>query len=151
MTIQAHELNDLATSLAQPGASEAQLRAAASRSYYCVFHSLVPFIAKLPKSAACPAGVNHVTHSEISERIREWKVSGLAAGLVSMKGTKASLQRSVDTARALRIKADYRLGDELSLSEALQQIERGRAVLRAVSSISDVINPPAKSEVVVKG
>lgn len=92
-----------------------------------------------------------MTHSEISERIREWKVSGLAAGLVSMKGTKASLQRSVDTARALRIKADYRLGDELSLSEALQQIERGRAVLRAVSSISDVINPPAKSEVVVKG
>lgn len=92
-----------------------------------------------------------MTHSEISERIREWKVSGLPAGLVSMKGTKASLQRSVDTARALRIKADYRLGDELSLSEALQQIERGRAVLRAVSSISDVINPPAKSEVVVKG
>ena len=143
MPISSVNLKDFAAQLAVAGSDETQLRASVSRAYYSSFHALLPFVSDLPRSAACPSNVHHITHEEMSCRIGEWKTDSIHLGLAKLTSTKGRVLRALDSSRALRVKADYRLGGDLTLGEAQSQVERARQLLRAVDQIQLVISPEA--------
>lgn len=136
MPISADELNEFAKALAVDGADEIHIRAAVSRSYYSAFHAVLPFAERLPLSASAPAGLSYVTHKEVTERLREWRVAGVHSGLARLSTTASQLKDTLAAARAARVKADYRMGSTVTLAEAKSQIERARLVKRAMAQIS---------------
>ena len=116
--------------------SEASHRASVSRAYYSAYHALSPFASALPKSAACPKTLgDRLSHSELVERLREWKTDGVSPNLSRMTATKSSLWRHVQAAANARVLADYRISRELTLAEAQTQIERAKRILRAAQQI----------------
>lgn len=139
MPITNTDLKNFAAALAVPTSDETQLRASISRAYYCAFHSVLPFAAMLPRSASCPADIANLTHWEVSERIREWRTQDVHPKLAQMTATKGQISRSLDTARANRVRADYRLSDNISVQDAAMQVERARAVMRAMAQVEAMI------------
>lgn len=135
MSIDDKDLLDFAESLVKAGASEIELRAAISRSYYAAFHALAPFADELPKSKVCPPNLNRLSHTELKERLREWRVEDVSANLVGLTATKGRLWRSVDAACNDRVIADYRLGNNVSLAQAQSQIYRVKEILRNMKQI----------------
>lgn len=118
---------------------EVELRAAISRAYYCAFHTCLSFVSRLPESANARADAKHVTHQELIDRLREWKAAGLHPKLADMAVQKGSLWRAVEAARDYRIKADYRLGDAASLSDAQTQNERVKKILRMMVQVDTLL------------
>jgi uncharacterized protein (UPF0332 family) len=140
MAISAQDLIDLASSMANAGASEAELRAAISRAYYAAFHALVPFAGRLPKSRVCPDGLDRVNHRELRERLTEWRTDGVSARLKAMTATKSTLSRTVEAACNARVVSDYRMGSDVSLAEAQTQVARVKCILRQVRQIQAEID-----------
>lgn len=141
MPISPSDLKELAKELAVVQSDEVKLRASASRAYYSAFHALLPIISALPASTSCPIGVKHVTHEEMSQRLQEWQVASVFPALASLKVTKSQVRRALDVCRAVRVVADYRLKETVSLGEAQTQVERCKQILRAVMQMEAAINP----------
>lgn len=142
MPINSEDLNDFAKSLAVAGSDETQLRASVSRAYYSAFHAVLPLVQRFPESAKNPVGATAVTHTELTERLREWKVCGVHPSLSRMSTTASQLHDAMTAARSARIKADYRLGATVSLGEAKSQVERARRVKRAMAQIDAELGKP---------
>ncbi len=140
MAITEQDLIDFASSAAKAGASETELRAAISRAYYAAFHALVPFANKLPRSRVCPRDLNRVNHSELRERLTEWRTDDVSPQLKSMTATKSTLWRAVEAACNTRVMADYRMGNEVGLAEAQTQVERVKRILRQAKQIQAEID-----------
>lgn len=136
MSVDHRELKEFAEQLAVSGSSEVALRTSASRAYYAAFHALLPFIATLPKSAKCPNRAINITHQEVMERLDEWRVTEIYPSLDRLTATKGQVRRLLDAARAIRVKADYRLGGDFTLNEAQGQIERVGRIIRHSLQIS---------------
>lgn len=139
MAISSADLYQFAKQMAVDSSGETQLRAAISRAYYAAFHAAEPFAEMLPRSAVCPASVYRVTHAELIERLREWKVDGINSDLSQFAASKSQLWRTVEAARDLRIKADYRLSSAITLAEAQTAIARVGLVLRHMELIDEVM------------
>lgn len=137
MSITEDDLLSYAKSLATQGANECQLRASMSRSYYAAFHSLLPLVEQLPPSAKSKG--KEVTHVEVTERLVEWNVGAVCSALSGYRDVKARAQRAMDTARAKRVIADYRLTHEISHSDAMAQINRVDQVIRAARTLVGVV------------
>lgn len=137
MAIKEDDLLTYAKSLASEDASECQLRASMSRSYYAAFHSLLPLVQELPPSANAVG--RDVNHFEVTERLVEWRVESLCPALKGYRDIKARAQRAMDAARAKRIIADYRLGQDVSFADTLGQINRVEQVIRATHNLLAVV------------
>lgn len=121
---------------------ECTLRASISRAYYFAYHSLLPFAERLPATA--PKNTK-ITHREMSERIREWHTSAIHPKLAGMKATSQQLRRELDAARLMRLKADYRLDDEIIKQDAAQQLIRARRVGQIAYQIKTLIEGSEKA------
>lgn len=141
MPVTADDISALAGRLAVQEADEVDLRAAISRSYYAAYHEVFPFVDRLPVSENCPRSVgDKVTHTEMTERLREWRVSGVQSSLAKMKVTGGQLLETIEAMRFARVKADYRLNTDVALTEAQMQIARAKQVKRAMFQIFAEIN-----------
>lgn len=139
MPITPETLKEFGIKFAVAESDEVELRAAISRAYYAAFHTCLPFVSQLPESAKFPKNAKHVTHQEMSDRLREWKTAGLHPKLASMAAQKGALWRTIDAARDVRIKADYRLDDQLLLADAQTQIERVKQILRLMHQVETLL------------
>lgn len=143
MPITAEGIAKLAAKLAVDTADEVEIRAAVSSAYYAAFHSALPFVDRLPVSQSCPRAVgDKVTHAEMSERLREWRVVGIHPNLAKMTVTGSQLLDTIETMRSARVKADYKLESDVVLGEALMQISRIKTVRRALLQISNEMSRP---------
>ena len=138
MSIKARDLVEFAADLIKPGSSEAALRAGVSRAYYAGYHALTSFAYRLPRSARCKEDDQRLGHTELVERLREWKTSDVHPDLPGMIATKGQLWRAVDAARKARVIADYRLSNEFSFAEAQSHINRVRMILRYSTKVDEV-------------
>lgn len=141
MPITVSDLKNLASELAVPGATEAQLRASISRSYYAAFHSLLPFASMLPPSATYREGADKITHHEMQCRMDEWKCSSISAALAANRVLKDQVTRALRASRLSRVKADYNLDMEVVASDAQMQIERARRLIRGAEEVLDSLGP----------
>lgn len=145
MPITPADLRDFAHSTATPTTNEVGLRAACSRAYYAGFHALVPFATQLPKTKNDRGG-SKITHQELSSRLEEWKVEAICEVLASNLALKAKVCQTLDAARAIRLRADYKLEESVSVGDAKMQAERAGRMLRAVSEIDDLAATGGKSQ-----
>jgi len=114
-----------------------------SRAYYAIFHALLPFVSKLPPSSAHREHQLHITHEDLARRISEWRVESISPTLAKKRPFAAAVVKAVDTSRAFRERADYRLHVHVTLDEALQQIDRVDRVFRALEMIEAEITSSA--------
>lgn len=128
MAISAMDLQRFARGNCGPDADETTLRAAASRSYYGAFHSLLPFVELLPISDRGDRTARTVGHREMLRRIEEWHTGGVHPKLSSMTSSRAQLVMAMRAMRETRETSDYLLGGSMSRNEVVQQVERGRRV-----------------------
>lgn len=135
MAIAPTDLEDFARRIASGAADEVTVRAAISRAYYAAFHYLFDIAAALPKSAKCPDYVTELTHHEMQCRFDEWQLDVVAPGLSSNRILRDQLTASLKTVRKLRIKADYRLGSDMTLADATMQLARVGRLKRAADEI----------------
>ena len=133
MPIEIGKLQEFAEKLANDG-EEVALRASVSRSYYVTFHSLLPFVKTLPKSAKHREASSDVTHFEMQCRLEEWITDVNLTSAVS-KAKRDQICRALNISRALRVRADYHLNAAVTKTDAMQQIDRTRRLLEAVSQI----------------
>lgn len=140
MAISEQDLIEFSAKSAKAGATEVELRAAISRAYYAAFHTLVPFVDKLPRSRNCPPDLDRMSHRELRDRLAEWRTDNISPQLKSMTVTKSTLRRAVEVACNARVVADYRMGNEVSLAEAQTQVERVKGILRQVQQIQTQID-----------
>lgn len=138
MAISRDELLAYAASIATDGCCEVAHRSSMSRAYYAAFHSMLPLVEMLPASAKSRGA--EVTHVELTERLAEWKVAGVCAPLNRYKDVKARALRAMEAARAKRVVADYRLGQEVDASSCTAQLERVRQICRAADTLLEVVN-----------
>jgi len=146
MPIHCTDLRAHSEELARDGASEVEIRTSISRAYYACFHSLMPFVLRLPASAQNSQG-NRLSHHEMTSRISEWKIAEVCPELADKKVIKAQIQKALDTARMSRVIADYRLADDVTLSEAKMQIERVRLIMRMVAQIDEMLSDRSEGPV----
>lgn len=140
MPITCDDLKNFAAALAVAGSDETQIRAAISRAYYAGFHASLPLAEKMPPSKSARIDARHVTHEELTSRLHEWKTESIHPGLGRLRNTGGALARALASARAARVKADYRLGVRVMLSEATAQVVRTKNILRAVTQIENEMN-----------
>jgi hypothetical protein len=138
MAISRNELIDFAEQHAGSECSEVMMRSSISRAYYAAFHALLPLVELLPPSSKC-RGLD-VTHVEVTERISEWKVGGVCPQLNDFRDVKGRALRAMETARAKRVIADYRLGHDVNGQECAAQLVRVRQVVRAADTLLGVVN-----------
>ena len=140
MPISPENLRDFAKRHACSQSDEVTLRAACSRSYYAAFHVLHPFVDQLPKSRKCPANSVHISHTEMFERLREWRTDSLGVDLSCLVPLKNQMLAALDAARDARVRADYRMNDAVSLSEVAGQIERVRRIIDTALKINNEVS-----------
>lgn len=145
------ELHEFATSLAVALSDETSLRASVSRAYYAAFHSSLSFVESLPRSAKCPPTVHHVTHAEMVERLKEWKTGSIHPELSTWTASKGQLWRAIESSRALRVKADYRLTASITLAEAQTALARTGLVMRHMGQIHDLLAAEGAADAAVNG
>lgn len=145
MPIACTDLRQYGKALAAADSSETQLRSSVSRSYYAAFHALMPFVQLLPKSQDCKAETELVSHHEMSQRLSEWKTDGVHVKLAGMKTIKGQIVRTLDAARAMRVKADYHLKGLITLGDAQTQHERANQLIRMSVQLDSMIQPPVKA------
>lgn len=145
MPITCTDLRQYGKELAVAASTETQLRSSVSRSYYAAFHSLVGFVEDLPKSEHCKIESDVVSHHEMSQRLSEWKTDGLHPKLAGMKSIKGQIVRTLDAARAMRIKADYHLNGMITLGDAQSQHERACQLIRMAIQIDTMLKPSVPS------
>ncbi|WHL17627.1 hypothetical protein [Stenotrophomonas acidaminiphila] len=138
MAITAADLLAHAEAQLDSAGGEVDLRASIGRSYYAAFHSLLPLVEMLPPSRTFKGG--QVSHFELMQRLSEWKVDGVCVELESYREFKATTLRAVDSARAKRVIADYRLGATVSTQDARTQIARVNQICRAAAKLVGVAN-----------
>lgn len=139
MPISPENLRDFAKLHACATSDEVTLRAACSRSYYAAFHVLHPFVDQLPKSKKSPRDAVHISHTELFERLREWRTDGLGIDLKSLIPLKTQMLTALDSARDARIRADYRMNDAVTLGEVTAQILRVRRIIDAALKINNEV------------
>lgn len=146
MPITPEHLRDFGKRHACDQSDEVTLRAASSRSYYAAFHALHPIVARLPASRrSVAANVGRVSHTEMVERLKEWRTDRLGVDLSSLIPLKKRMVQLLEVARAARIQADYRLNEQVSLPELEEQIRRVRCIIDAALKISNEISRRRKS------
>lgn len=138
MPIVGSDLIDLAGQLVLGEPAEVAVRASISRSYYAAFHAMLPVAETLPKSEKMPKSAYEVSHHELSERLREWKAADQAQ---QGRSAAAIAFRSMERARKLRIKADYKLDDRLDAREAHEQIVRAQQLVRHAATLRPFCGP----------
>src|SRR5688572_9857623 len=102
MGIEARDLMELAKRLAANEGMEADLRSAASRSYYAAFHALLPVAALLPASCEKARGAAYVSHTELIARLADWRPSGASECLKPLEFSARKIVRKMRAARELR-------------------------------------------------
>lgn len=137
MPITKDELKRLATELCTSD-DECTRRAGISRAYYFVFHTLMPFVEKLPESSPGKAA-KAVSHQEMVDRLSQWQTVGLHPKLAAMKVVKGQIQRELDLARAMRVRADYQLKEGISLADAEMQVARMGLLNRAAMQVYNLL------------
>lgn len=145
MAISRTDLLDYAAAKATGHATETELRSSLSRSYYAAFHALLPLLERLPASSKCKG--NDVSHFEVMERLREWKVEEVCPDLLRFREVKSRVVRAMDLARAKRVVADYRLGQEVTLGDCKAQIERVKQIVRAADQFNSTVDAHLASRV----
>lgn len=143
MSISRNELIEYAKQHAGMECSEVVLRSSVSRAYYAAFHALLPLVELLPPSAKS-YGVK-MTHSEVTERLSEWKVAEVCPQLGGYREIKGRALRAMETARAKRVIADYRLGHTVNAEECAAQLVRVQQIVRAADTLIDVVSGPLQS------
>lgn len=138
MAISRNELIDYAEQHAGLECSEVVLRSSVSRAYYAAFHALLPLVELLPPSSKSRG--SNVTHAEVTERISEWRVSDVCPQLGDYREIKGRALRAMETARAKRVIADYRLGHTVSAQECAAQLVRVQQIVRSADALLDVVN-----------
>ncbi|MBU8978256.1 hypothetical protein JI752_019085 [Lysobacter sp. MMG2] len=133
----------MAASLAVGDSDEVQLRASVSRAYYAAFHSVLPLVQQFPRSKTCPKEVGHVTHKELTSRLNEWQTDSVHPKLARMTTTRNTLLNAIELARAARVKADYMLGTDVDLAQAIAQVNRARRIIQAMAQIEGELKRPA--------
>jgi len=116
---------------------EVELRSSMSRAYYAAFHALLPLVEVLPCSVKAKG--EQISHFEVVERLSEWRVEDVCPALSQYRDVKGRLLRTMDAARAKRVMADYRLGQNVTLGEAVSQIKRVEQVLSSVNVLLKVM------------
>ncbi|MFC0677478.1 hypothetical protein ACFFGH_06395 [Lysobacter korlensis] len=142
MPITCKDLNAFSSRITANTPDETDIRAAISRSYYAAFHAVLPFVERLPDSAKCRPNATHVTHVEMTERLKEWRTAGVHSRLAKMTATGEQLASAIQTARTAREKADYRLGAQVLPGEAATQIGRAKKVMLMMAQLENEINRP---------
>lgn len=97
---------------------EPNARNAASRSYYAAYHSSIPIGEGLPKYRDVSGGV-HAQH--------------IAKFIESGENNLKSIGYIMNTCKAVRHKADYDLGMDLTTEEAIQQIANTKRIIKKVN------------------
>jgi uncharacterized protein (UPF0332 family) len=145
MPISTADLLNFAAELAADGRTETEVRASMSRAYYVAFHALLPVVKLLPASrTTVKVSTNpDLSHKELSERLREWRAPDPNP---TGKAVAAIAFRLLDRTRLIRVRADYRLDDEVNAREAREQVERARALARHASSLSQYCQPQAAEQ-----
>lgn len=145
MPITPEHLRDFGKRHACDHSDEVTLRAASSRSYYAAFHALHPIVDRLPASRSCAAArVGRLSHTEMVERLKEWRTDRLGVDLSSLVPLKKRMVQLLEVARAARVQADYRLNEHVTLPELEEQIRRVRCIIDAALKISNEISRRSK-------
>lgn len=146
MPITCEDLRSYAAELAGSATAESHRRCSISRAYYAAFHAALPLANVLPPSAGARPGDRHITHHELSCRLREWRVGGIHPRLNLMRRTSSVVARAIASSRAARVKADYDLGDEVLASEVSSQLERTNQIMKALAQIENEMERLSKSK-----
>ncbi|WP_313169842.1 hypothetical protein [Stenotrophomonas sp.] len=112
-----------------------------SRAYYAAFHAALPLAERLPESVG-GRSMDHITHHELSARLSEWKVSGAEPRLARLRKTAGALASAMNSSRAARVKADYKLSVQVELAEAIAQGQRTKQILRILGQIETEMARP---------
>jgi len=130
MPISDQELLEFSESIIARGASETELRAAISRGYYAAFHQAkaVADHAGLPQAPATSRG----SHERVIHRFNNL--------FLGNKKVAALLHKK----KMLRVKADYQLGEEITLEESRQHVASCRKLSKFLSMLS-LVSPINKS------
>lgn len=140
MPVSCSDLRTFAASLVVEDAPEVALRAAVSRSYYALYHSMAPIAVDLPRADGERRDISHVGHSAVRDRFLEWHAGTRRAHL---KQKAKALALAFETCRKQRVVADYGLGDEITLKQAKKHCT---AVQMAMTSCQQIKNEWAKTE-----
>lgn len=151
MSVTSGDLKSLAERLCHAEASEVDLRTSISRAYYAAFHDVLHVAAQLPESAESPRDAEHISHREAGLRLREWRVPDDARQLKRLAHTAKGLQGALQTARIIRVIADYRLDSTCSLEEAKQQIARVRIIRMKASQLAGAMGASRSDDVARQG
>lgn len=141
MAITVADLKAYAAALACSESDETQLRSSMSRAYYAAFHAALPLAERLPESVG-GRSMDHITHHELSARLSEWKVSGAEPRLARLRKTAGALASAMNSSRAARVKADYKLSVQVELAEAIAQGQRTKQILRILGQIETEMARP---------
>lgn len=130
MPISDKELLEFSESIIARGASETELRAAISRSYYASFHQAkaVADQTGLPQAPATSKG----SHERVIHRFNNLSLGN--------KKVAALLHKK----KMLRVKADYQLGEDITLEESRQHVASCRKLSEFLSMIS-LVSPSNNS------
>lgn len=109
--------------------SEAACRAAVSRAYYCAYHQMVEIAANLPPTATYKVP-GHIRHSEVRDRLWEWKLPERLRDAAAKSGDIAVVKRAYKAALAARAMADYNLIGTVRPDDVQLQVERVDPILQ---------------------
>jgi hypothetical protein len=143
MPISVEDLKSFAEARASGSHCEAEIRAAISRAYYAQFHTVLPFAERLPRSTKCPKDSIDVTHKELTDRLNEWRTSAVHPGLARLTMTRNQLVNTLQSARAARVVADYKLDRNCTPDVVKQQLHRLQNIRVAMSQLIRIMEEPA--------
>lgn len=140
MPVTCVELRSFAAGLAVPGAPETALRASVSRSYYALFHNVLPIADRLPKADKHERPDGRVGHSAVRERLLEWHAG---ADHERLRNKAKTLAISFEACRKQRLIADYELANTVTLAQARKHCA---AVQGAMVSCNQLKSEMARKE-----
>lgn len=129
---------EIAKDLRLSAQNEAALRACISRAYYGAHHALHPLFSTCLVNCT-PANSDRVGHREAFRWLEAWKVKD--PKLEALKHAAMIAAKQLKAAIALRERADYRLGENISTNDADIQQKRAEDVVnfaeRALKQMQD--------------
>ncbi|MEF3081918.1 hypothetical protein V3391_06785 [Luteimonas sp. SMYT11W] len=128
MPIDDKVLVDFAQQIVESASSEVEFRCSIGRAYYAGFHSVIGIACRLPESDSFKESSSHLSHHEVGARLRKWDVSDVCGSWTRLKPTASTLSDLLNTCRASRVVADYRLNRSVNKSDAKMQIARVKQI-----------------------
>jgi uncharacterized protein (UPF0332 family) len=123
MSVTAEELIDCAAALLRDAEDEPQFRAVCSRAYYGAFHAALAFHRQLPVPGT--VGNARGRHEQLIAQLTSPMLDRRHQQYAASVAIGMHLRKLCD----LRVKADYRLHDEVERENALDSTELAHTVL----------------------